>query len=224
MNDDELITVLQEQRGRVVMTTPVQEIISRGRAVRVHRHVPGLITVVGATAAAAVAVGVALSAGQPAAGLGAAGHLGSHPVGHSAGSTGIRLAAWTVTRLPGGRIRVTFREAADAARLQRTLRADGVPASVTLTGQQNRTCRAYSLPASQGFWPYGSKTGPVSGFTHNPKDAYTTPYALTVDPSALPSAAGLQIQVSGTAGAADDFQLVVRLVHASPQCTGSGGS
>ncbi len=42
-----------------------------------------------------------------------------------------------------GNPRITFREATDPAGLQRTLRADGVPASVTFTGQQNRAspCR-----------------------------------------------------------------------------------
>ena len=45
MNDDELITTLREQRGTVTMTTPVEQIISRGRAAgqpAVHRQLaPG---------------------------------------------------------------------------------------------------------------------------------------------------------------------------------------
>ena len=40
MNDYELITVLREQRGTVPMTVPVEQIISRGRAVRARRRVP----------------------------------------------------------------------------------------------------------------------------------------------------------------------------------------
>jgi hypothetical protein len=218
MNDDELITVLREQRGKVVMTTPVEQIISRGRAVRVQRRVPGLVSVVGAAAAAAVVVSVALSASQPAAGHPAA----SHPVSLPS----VRLAAWTVTRLPGGSIQVTFREATDPAGLQRTLRADGVPVNVTFTGQQNPACQPYSSPASQAFWPFGPRTGPLdgSGFIHRPEDAYTTPYALVIDPSALPSGAGLQISTSGTPGAADNFRLDVSLVKTSTQCTGSSGS
>jgi hypothetical protein len=217
MIDDELITVLREQRGKVVMTTPVEQIISRGRAVRVRCRVRGLVAAVGAAAAAAVAVGVVLPAGHPAVGRPAASHPGRLP--------GVRLAAWTVTRLAGGSIKVTFREAADAAGLQRTLRADGVPASVTFTGRQNPACQPYSSPAGQAFWPFGPKTGPLgSGFIHNPKAAYTTPYALVIDPSALPSGAGLQISISGTPGAAGNFQLHVGLVKTSPQCTGSSGS
>jgi hypothetical protein len=107
--------------------------------------------------------------------------------------------------------------------LQRTLRADGVPASVTFTGQQNPACQPYSARGSQAFWPYGRRTGPLAGFSfiHHPKDAYNSPYALVIHPSALPSGAGLQIRTSGTPGAADNSQLYVSLVKASPQCTGS---
>jgi hypothetical protein len=216
MIDDELITVLRKQRGKVVMTTPVDQIISRGRSVRARRRVPPAAGALGA-AAAAVAVSLALAASHPAAGHPAASHPASGP--------GVRLAAWTVTRLAGGSIKVTFRDATDPAGLQRTLRADGVPVSVTFTGQQNPACQPYSSSGSTAFWPFGPATGPLDGsrFIHHPQDAFTTPYALVIDPTALPSGAGLQIWTSGTPGAADNFQLHVSLVRASPQCTGSPG-
>jgi hypothetical protein len=216
MIDDELITVLREQRGKVVMTTPVEQIISRGRTVRNRRRLPGVVAAVGAAAAAAaVAVSVVLPASHPAASYPAASHPASQP--------SARLAAWTVTRQADGSIQVTFREATDAAGLQRMLRADGVPVSVTFTGQQNPACQPYSSPASQAFGPFGPGTGPLDGasFIHNPKDAYATPYALVIDPASLPSGAGLQIWTSGTPGPAQNFQLEVGLVQASPQCTGS---
>jgi hypothetical protein len=211
MNDDELITVLREQRGRVPMTTPVEQIIGRGRAVRARRRAPGVAASVGA-AAAAVALGIALPSSHPAA---------SHPAarasasGHPASEPDVHLAAWTVTRQADGSIQITFREAADAAALQRTLRADGVPASVTFTGQQNPACQSWDKPgpvASVFDW---------SRFAGHPENAYTTPYALVIQPSALPSGAGVQISTSGTPGAAGNFQLSVGLVKASPQCTGS---
>jgi hypothetical protein len=215
MNDNELITVLREQRGTVLMTTPVEQIISRGRAVRARRRVPGVAAAVGTAAVAAVAVGVALPASHPGA---------SHPAAkHPAGGPGLHLTAWTVSRQADGSIRVTFRDATDPAGLQRTLRADGVPVSVTFTGHQNPACQAYSSGSSQGFKPFGSRTGPFGrpGFINNPKSAYSSPDALVIDPSALPSGAGLQIWTSGTPGAADNFLLNVNLVQASPQCTGS---
>jgi hypothetical protein len=209
MNDDELITALRKQRGTVVMTTPVQQIISRGRTVRNRRRVPAAAGSLAAAAVVAFAVGVALP--------------GSHPAARG-------LAAWTVTRQADGNIKVSFRELADPAALQRTLRADGVPVSVTFTGRQNPACQPYSLPAGQSFWPYGPKPGPVSGLGSGPgsftepnlKNAYTTPPdelpALVINPSALPSGAGLEIFTPGNQG------LQVMLVHASPQCTGSSGS
>jgi hypothetical protein len=223
MNDDELITVLREQRGKVVMTTPMEQIISRGRTVRVRRRVPAVAAAVGAAAAVAVAVGVAFPAGHPAVKPPVAGP----PVASgSASPPSVRLAAWTVTRQAGGSIKVTFRQATDPAGLQQTLRADGVPVSVTFTGQQDTACQPYHVSAGQAFWPYGSRPGPLdgSGFINHPEGAYTTPYAFVIDPSALPSGAGLQIWTSGTQGAADNFQLHVTLVKTSPQCTGSSGS
>ena len=110
------------------------------------------------------------------------------------------------------------------------LRADGVPASVTFTGHQNPACQPYPSSGSQAQpspgHPFG---GPMAGvvprdFLNNPKQAYTTPHALVIDPSALPSGAGLQIWTSGTPGVAGNFQLNLSLVQASPQCTGSYAS
>jgi hypothetical protein len=225
MNDAELIMALREQRGKVPMTAPLEQIISRGRAVRARRRVALAVVPVGAAAAVAAAVAlsaghVALPGGHPAAGRTPAGRpAASHPAGGAA----VQLAAWTVTRQAGGTIQVTFRQAADAAGLQRTLRADGVPVSVTFTGQLNPACQPYPASRIPAFWPYGPKAGPVSmhEFITDPKDAYSARDALVIDPSALPSGAGLQISTSGTSAAADNFRLNVMFVRASPQCTGS---
>ena len=205
MNDDDLITAVRESFTDVHSATPAGQIVKRGRAVRARRRVPGVAAAVGAAAAVAVAVSLAL------------------PASHPASSPGVQLAAWTVTRQADGNIKITFREATDAAGLQRTLRADGVPVSVTFTGQQNPACQPYPSGGSPAFRPFGPRTGPLDGsrFAGNPKEAYETPYALVIDPSALPDGAGLQIWVSGTPGAADNFQLGTSLVKASPQCTGN---
>jgi hypothetical protein len=228
MNDDELTIALREQRGRVSMTTPVEQIIGRGRAVRARRRVRAAAGL-GAAGAAAFAVGVALPAGNPPASHPTASHpTASHPTAsHPVTIPDVRLAAWTVTRQSGGFIKVTFREAADAARLQATLRADGVPASVTFTGRPNPACQTYTFSGSPSTPPGQPFGGPLSGllngfsFLHNPKSAYNSPYALVVNPSKLPSGTGIQIFTSGTPGAAGNFQLTVGLVHTSPQCTGS---
>jgi hypothetical protein len=175
----------------------------------------------GAAGAAAVAVGVALPASPSGVALSGSHPGASHPTASHSSSTATQLAAWTVTRQADGDIKVTFREAANVAGLQRTLRADDVPASVTFAGQQNPACRPFK--ASPVFWPYGKRLGPfgAQSFSHNPKEAYDSPYAVVIDPSRLPSGAGVQIVVSGTPGTADNFSLDVSLVTASPQCTGS---
>jgi hypothetical protein len=221
MNDDELIMVLREQRGKVAMTTPVAQIINRGRVVRARRRIP---RVAGAAGAAAFGVGVALAASPAVPGHPAASHPSSGP--------GPRLAAWTVTRQPNGSIKITFREATDPAGLQRTLRADGVPASVTFTGHKNPACHGYPMSQAVSLGPladYGKHhpSGLAASRVFGPSarsllQTYKTRQsALVIHPAALPSGAGVQIWSSGTPGAADNFQLHVRLVRASPQCTGS---
>ena len=62
MNDDELITAVREQRSKVPMTTPVEQIINRGHAVRARRRIPGLAAALAVAAAAAFAVTALLPA------------------------------------------------------------------------------------------------------------------------------------------------------------------
>ena len=127
MNDDDLITLVREQRGNVQMTTPVEEIIGRGRTLRARRRLPGVAA--GVLAAAAVAV-LAVAALVPG--------------GHRAGpQPPAQLAAWTVTKHADGTITVTVRQLRDPKGLQDKLRADGVPASVTFFGHQPRACQRY---------------------------------------------------------------------------------
>ena len=127
MNDDELITAVREQRNKVPMTTPVEQIINRGHAVRARRRIPGLAGVLAVVAAAAFAVIALLPA--------------SHPASHQPGA---KLAAWTVVKQADGTVSVTIRELRDPAGLQSRLRADGVPASVNFSGQRNLSCQRYT--------------------------------------------------------------------------------
>ena len=122
MNDDTLMTAVREPFTAVHMDTPVEQIVRRGRAVRARRRVLGLAGAAAVAAGATVAVTALLPAGHPA---------------------GAQLAAWTVTGQANGTIDVTIRELRDAARLQSTLRADGVPASVTFGSEPNPSCREY---------------------------------------------------------------------------------
>ena len=140
------------------MTTPVEQVISRGRTVRARRRIRRLAGAVAAVAAAAVALTVLL------------------PAGHQPAD---QLAAWTVARQANGTINVTIRELRDAAGLQSTLRADGVPASVTFGSEPNPACREYP-----GRWNLSQSGVQVSS---------GGPYILAIHPSALPRGAGVQI-------------------------------
>ncbi len=120
---------------------------------------------------------------------------------------GAQLAAWTVVKQADGNIYVTIRQFRDPAGLQARLRADGVPASVTFTGQKNPACQ-----------PYPYRTG-LLGKVVSVRLEGRHPLTI-IHLSALPSGAGLRfassIQHHGTGENVD-----LELVQASPQCTGS---
>lgn len=196
MNDDELMTMLREQRGKITMNMPVEQVISRGQAVRARRRVPA---VAGALAAAAAAVALAVSAALPA--------------GHQAGGPHVQLAAWTVTRQANGSVKVTIRELRDPAGLQRTLRADGVPASVTFSGRTNSACHGYAGGGDRKQRRHRINRAVSPG--HGPN-------ILIIHPHGLPPGGGLQITAEfrrhTTPRRLLGFSL--RLVKASPVCTG----
>ena len=118
-----------------------------------------------------------------------------------------QLAAWTVVKQAGGNIHVTIRQFRDPAGLQARLRADGVPASVTFTGQQNPSCQ-----------PYRYRPGLLRKVVTVRHEGHG--HLMIIHLSALPSDAGLRfvssIQRHGTGQSVD-----TDLVQATPQCTGS---
>jgi hypothetical protein len=194
MNDEELITLVRQQRANVPMTTPVEEIISRGRTVRTRRRIPALAATLALAGGAAVAV-AALA-----------------PGGHQAPRLpGAQLAAWTVTRQADGDIHVTIRELLDPAGLQATLRADGVPASVNVRRNTNlhSACQPYPASRSQreAIVQFGSGQSGV----------------LIIDPSAIPRGVGLAIDAfpvsAGKHHRPAYIDVGAGLVYASRQCT-----
>jgi hypothetical protein len=248
MNDTRLaaavrsgLTEVCDSLSTVHMAVPVNEIMARADRTRRHRR-QGALAGAGGLAAAALAVSVSVA--LPASTVPTPGR---QHASHNTKGPAAQLAAWTVTRQADGSIRVTFfGQLRDPARLQRALRADGVPASVTFIGQQNPACRG--IPVAPGGVVKGS------GFGMDPQNAYDqaqaapsrqmqasgvpnseNPYdqhALVINPSTLPTGAGLQIAVMrgiplGPSGAwpypKGSGQPVVEvfLVKASPQCTGS---
>ena len=188
MTDDDLITLVREQRSNVHMDTPVEQIVGRGRTLRARRRLPGVAT--GALAVAAAAV-LAVTALQP--------------TGHQAGpQPPVHLTAWTVTKQADGTITVTVRQLRDPQGLQRTLRADGVPASVTFFGHEPRACQRYpKLSAVLMAEVFGG---------HGPP--------LVIHPKALPHGAGIQLN-PGHYRHGGPIDLAAGLVQASPGCTGT---
>lgn len=194
MNDHGLITAVRESVAGVHPATPVEQIISRGRAVRARRRIRNVAAALAAAAGAAVAV-TALLAASPA----------SHPASRQPGA---QLTAWTVAKQPGGDVSVTIRQLYYPAGLQRKLRADGVPASVTFDAGHPYPswCRAY--PAGRAllrkvFPPHpGAPTA-----------------AIVIRPSALPAGTGVYLNDSSNPYGYTGIGL--GLVHASKRCTGS---
>ena len=184
MNDDELITTLRESFTGVRATTPVEQIVSRSRRVRARRRIPrvaGALVIAGGAALAAIAV---------------------LPASHQSTA---QLAAWTVVKRADGTIYVTINELRDPAGLQRTLRADGVPASVTFFGQENGSCQRYG----------NDETGLIGKvFSQPPGQLNVT----VIRPSAIPRGAGVQISPNLSGGQVP--AVAVGIVDASPQCTG----
>jgi len=203
MNDSELLTAVREQRNKIPMTVPVAQVISRGRAVRARRRIAGLAAALAAAAGVAVAVTALLPATGPAT-RPAAGPAAGRPAVRAPA----RLAAWTVVKQPGGTVSVTIHELYYPAGLQRTLRAAGVPASVTFYASRRYPswCRAY--PASRAML---SKV-----FLPHPGAATTV---IVIRPSALPAGAG--VYLNDTSNPYGYVGLSAGLVRASMRCTGS---
>jgi len=114
MNDDDVMTLVRESFSGVRAGIPLVEMVRRGRALR--RRRARAVTGAAAVAGTGMAVAAVLAAGQ------------SPPSPPS--PTEGRLAAWTVTTEANGTVDVTIRQLTDAAGLQRTLRADAIPARV----------------------------------------------------------------------------------------------
>ena len=208
MTDDDVLTAVRDclinARDSVAgeqMAAPAGDIITRVRRRRLRYGLTAAATGIAAVTALTLLPG-----------------SGSHGGGN--GTTPVRLAAWTVSVRPGGRIRVTIRDLRNPAGLQRQLRADGVPATVRFTSQTPRPCLYYPEPARRPFrlldriFP---QNGQVGGQT-----------VFTINPAALPAPIGLWINVSPPSAQPGrrsrrsiEFSASWTLVYASGHCPSS---
>ena len=243
MSDTDVLSAVRESlSGMPVAGRPdLEAIMARGRARRHRRLIPYATGTLAAAAGAALAVTALTPASHQPSPVAShqASPVASHPVGRQPAA---QLAAWTVSKLATGNISVTIREFKDPAGLQSTLRADGVPASVTFASQQNPACGPYpggtppkapqplqatallkrvfpkpydELPLPPH--PGGAHWVPASGGPSAPPSLSSDTTVIVIDPSALPVRAG--VQLGATYGG--DFIVTPRVVYASPQCTGS---
>jgi hypothetical protein len=221
-SDYDVLCAVSDSLSRVPVARPPQleTVMARGRARQRRRRASGMTAALTVVAAGAAAVTVtALPAGR-------------HPVRPEASSAAssapsARLAAWTVTRQADGDIKVTVNELRDPAGLQRTLRADGVPASVTFLDQRNQACSILAFdPALVGKIFPARSAGVVH---HLPGGGILSTGGsaggdMVIDPTAIPSDVGLQLAFLALGGGTAGHGTILgrtALVHTSPQCTGS---
>jgi hypothetical protein len=140
-------------------------------------------------------------------------------------------AAWVVHHNANGTIKVTMKQARDAAGLQRALRADGITAyvryvpwvsdpggPVTAWPAENCSQEAVGRPVPgrvvEAVFPFPAGGGPEQG------------YALTIRRDAIPAGDAILIQVTWTQGRPDlgiDVQDSVMSTTAPPVCTANRG-
>jgi hypothetical protein len=203
---------VRESVTGVHMTIPAEQIATRGRTIRTRRRVPLLTGVLAGTAGAALAVTTMLSPG----------HQAGRPVA-------AKLTAWTVTKQADGDIRVTVRELSDAAGLERTLRADGLPAAVRFQTDQLPLMKSLRpgyqiIPGCQSLSPSLSQLDSVFTFYPGLDDSGNwslgeTSKALLIHPSALPDGAGVAI-VAFPKDKLNFVPMMADLVQKSQECTG----
>jgi len=190
MSDSDVLRAASDALSGIPMANSpdVEAIVARGRARRRRRLIPGVTGALALTAGAILAVTtLAPASHQPTA----------------------QLAAWTVAKQADGAIYVTIRELRDPAGLQRALRADGVPASVSVA--RNPSCQGYPFSGTRA--QRGARLRSVS---QSEQSGYST--VIIIHPSALPSGGGIEINAEFQP---KEFGFSVGLVQASQQCTGS---
>jgi len=195
MNDNELSTMVRESVAGIRSSTPVDQIISRGHTVRVwRRRVPA-------------AAGALVVAGGAALGVTALAPPGHTPSGKAASRPAVvQLAAWTVAKQANGDIGITIRQLQHPAQLQATLRADGLPAHVSFTGNSGTVCQPRRVSGDIALDIYRF-------LERNGSDV------ITIDPSVLPSGVGLNI-MGFPSGSSGPVAIGIQTVYASRQCTG----
>lgn len=144
------------------------------------------------------------------------------------GGTGpLITAAWAVQRNPSGTIKVTMKEARDAAGLQAALRKDGIDAYIRYVpwvSKPSGPVTAYPAEECGPATSYPIVPGKVveAVFPFPAGGAPNQGYAVTINPDAIPPGDAILIQVTWTLGRPDlgiDVEDTVLADHRPPVCT-----
>jgi hypothetical protein len=210
MDEQDVFTSVKERFAGVHMTTPLDTVARRGRALRSRRLGTGLAG--GAAAASGVALAVtSLMPGTTAVTSGVASVNGPRTaIKGSDGAVKATLAAWTVTKRSDGAVAVMVRDLRDPAGLQRALRADGVPARVTYPqAHVPASCHFYDLASASATSALRSRVITEPKFTLNLNKFAN----FIVHPSAIPHGAGVLVTGAAMPG---DIRLMPRTLDHNP--------
>ena len=192
MNDEALREAIRGSFDDVRMSVHPSTLAARGDRLRARRRIiTAGATALTAAAAAAVVVTVAAPATAPHTPTAATGGASSRATTATPAKPSIaKLAAWTVTKMDNGTLKVTIREMQDPSALQATLRADGARVVVT---------DSLGAPAGCTQWKAGDyRMGGDVVRTAN-KTGLPSPNGLELflRPSDIPSGAALWIGIDG---------------------------
>lgn len=199
MNDEALREAIRGSFDDVRMEVPAGALAARGDRRRTRRRmVTAGATAVTAAAAAAVAVTVAAPAAAPHTPAAAPHTPASATAGSSSRATaatpakpsGATLAAWTVTKMDNGTLKINIRQMRDPSGLQATLRADGARVVVT---------DSLGNPAGCDEWKGGDYRmgGDVVRMANETGLPSPDGLEMFLRPSDIPSGAALWIAIDG---------------------------
>lgn len=192
MNDEALRAAIRGSFDDVRMRVPASTLAARGDRFRTRRRmITAGATAVTAAAAAAVVVTVAAPATAPHTPASAtAGSSSRATVSNPSKPSGATLAAWTVTKMDNGRLKITIREMRDPSALQATLRADGARVVVT---------DSFASPAGCTEWKGGNYRMGDDVIRLANETGLPSPNGLEMflRPSDIPSGAALWIGIYG---------------------------
>ena len=195
MNDEALREAIRGSFDDVRMRVPASTLAARGDQFRARRRmITVTTTAVTAAAAAAVVVTVTAQASAPHTPASATAGSSSRATAASPASPAkpsrATLAAWSVTKMNNGALKITIREMRDPSGLQATLRADGARVVVT---------DSLASPAGCQEWKGGDYRMGGDVIRMANKTGLPSPDGLEMflRPSDIPSGAALWIGING---------------------------